>query len=92
MVALSEYGTDRFYVLSFKKLQELMIEGHCAYLAKHGGIRPKKHDSFHCALNETQLSPFKDKWLAAFRDHHGLLVNETGAEQAEDGLNSSAER
>jgi hypothetical protein len=79
MVALSRYGSDRFYVLSLKKLQKLMIEGHCQYLAKHGGIRPKKHDSFHCAMTEKQLASYKDKWLAEFRDQHGLHVEETGA-------------
>src|SRR5215510_604171 len=69
MVALKGYGSDRFYVLPLKKLQELLISGHCAYLAKHGGVRPKKHDSFHCAISEEQLAPFKDKWLKEFADN-----------------------
>jgi hypothetical protein len=43
MLALSrEYGKDRFYVLSLKALQELLIAGHQSYLEKHGGVRPAR--------------------------------------------------
>ena len=79
MVALSTYGSDRFYVLPLKTLQNLLIEGHRKYLEKHGGVRPKKHDSFHCAINEQELAPFKDGWLAEFRDDRGLQVIDVGA-------------
>ncbi len=79
MVALSSYGSDRFYVLPLKKLQDLLIEGHRRYLAKHGGVRPKKYDSFHCAITEQALAPFKDGWLVEFRDNRGLRVNGIGA-------------
>jgi hypothetical protein len=75
MVALSTYGSDRFYVLPLRQLQDLLIEGHRRYLAKHGGVRPKKFDSFHCAITERELAPFKDRWLAEFRDSRGLQVN-----------------
>ena len=68
-----------FYVLPLKTLQGLLIEGHCKYLAKHGGVRPKKHDSFHCAITEQELAPFKDGWLAEFRDNRGLHVIDIGA-------------
>ena len=44
MLALSrEYGKDRFYVLSLKALQELLITGHRSYLEKHGGVRHRPH-------------------------------------------------
>jgi len=79
MVALSSYGSDRFYVLTLKKLQDLLIEGHRRYLTKHGGVRPKKYDSFHCAITEQELAPFKDGWLVEFRDNRGLRVDGIGA-------------
>jgi hypothetical protein len=79
MVALSGYGSDRFYVLPLKTLQGLLIDLHRRYLAKHGGVRPKKHDSFHCAITEQELAPFKDGWLREFRDNRRLLVCGVGA-------------
>lgn len=43
MVALLEYGGDRFYVLK-----------------KHGGVRPRKFDSFHAAISEKHLREHQD--------------------------------
>ena len=75
MLALSrEYGKDRFYVLSLKALQKLLITGHRSYLEKHGWVRPKKFDSFHCAIKEEKLAAFKDAWIPEFRDKQGLSV------------------
>jgi hypothetical protein len=79
MLALSRYGADRFYVLSLNRLQELLITMHRTYLEKHGGVRPKKYDSFHAAISEKELAPYKDAWLAEFRDRRGLLVNRSDA-------------
>jgi hypothetical protein len=63
MVALNGYGSDRFYVLPLKTLQQLLIDGHCAYLAKHGGVRPKKYDSFSlCSQRAT--AGLVQGWLA----------------------------
>jgi hypothetical protein len=76
MLALSrEYGKDRFYVLSLKKLQEILITHHRNYLEKHGGVRPAKFDSLHCAIREQELSAFKDAWIPEFRDKQGLSVH-----------------
>jgi hypothetical protein len=79
MLALSRYGADRFYVLPLTILQELLITMHRKYLDKHNGVRPKKYDSFHAAISENVLTPFKDAWIAEFRDRRGLLVNEGDA-------------
>jgi hypothetical protein len=73
-VALSQDGNDRFYVLSLKTLQEMLIKGHRHYLERFGGVRPKKFDSFHGAIKEEKLSPFKDAWISEFRDKQGLAV------------------
>jgi|SRR4030095_8222790 hypothetical protein len=76
MLALSrEYGKDRFYILSLKKLQELLITGHRSYLEKHGGVRPKRFDSFHYAIKEEKLTVFKDAWISELRDKQGLCVH-----------------
>jgi hypothetical protein len=73
--ALSESGNDRFYVVSAKTLQKMLIHGHRKYLERFGGIRPKKFDSFHSAIKEEKLLPFKDAWISEFRDKQGLSVN-----------------
>jgi hypothetical protein len=76
MLALSrKYGKDRFYVLSLKKLQELLITGHRSYLDRHGGVRPKRFDSFHCAIKEEKLAAFKDAWISELGDKQGLSVH-----------------
>jgi hypothetical protein len=75
MLALSRYyGKDRFYVLSLKALQGLLIEHHRNYLAKHDGVRPKKFDSFHCAIRQEELARFENAWILEFRDNRGLSV------------------
>jgi len=73
----SDYGSDRFYVLSLKVLQKLLIADCRKYLKKHGGVRPKKFDSFHGAINEGHLAPFKDAWISEFRDRQGLSIHES---------------
>ncbi len=62
LVALGDYGSDRFYILRWTDLRTAVIKRHCAFLDKHDGIRPKKFDSFHCALNEDALTEFRDNW------------------------------
>ena len=74
MVALTKYGEDRFYVLSWRSLQELTVNGYRAYLEKNGWVRPKKFDSFHCAIKEHELRDFEDKWLPEFRERRKLSV------------------
>jgi hypothetical protein len=66
MVALQEYGTDRFYILRWTDLQKAIIKRHCEFLNKHDGIRPKKFDSFHCAIDESALAKFRDNWNLVF--------------------------
>lgn len=61
-VVVNANGADRYYVLTWNALCDLIVEGHKAYLAKHGGKRPRKWDSLHSALSEETLKPYKDKW------------------------------
>ena len=55
-------GNDRFYILSWERLRDLVVGHHSAYLSKHDGKRPKKWDSLHCAITESDLEPYRDKW------------------------------
>lgn len=79
MVALSKYGDDRFYVLPWRSLQELVVSGYRKYLKSRGWVRPKKFDSFHCAIGEDELVEFKDAWLAEFRERRKLDIAEPDA-------------
>lgn len=40
---------------------------------------PKKYDSFHCAITEKELAPFRDAWIKEFRDNRGLQIHAIGA-------------
>ena len=61
-VTIQEDGQDRFYVLTWEVLRDLLIRHHRDYLAKHDGTRPKRWDSLHSAITEKDLLPFRDKW------------------------------
>jgi len=55
-------GADRYYILTWCKLRNLIIKSHKAYLARHGGRRAETWDSLHCAISEKALRPYRDKW------------------------------
>ena len=61
-VKIDADGADRYYILRWGTLRDLIVKGHKAYLAKHGGVRPQKWDSLHSAISEKDLSPYKNKW------------------------------
>ena len=61
-VAIGAKRDDRFYILTWRALRNLLMKGHKAYLASHGGSRPKKWDSLHGAILEDILSPHLDHW------------------------------
>jgi hypothetical protein len=53
---------DRFFVLEWKELQDVLVRGYEAYLLKHGGTRPKKWDSFHYSLGIEDVETFENQW------------------------------
>jgi hypothetical protein len=53
---------DRFYVLPWRDLCRVMVEGHKQYLAKHGGIRPRSPESMHQQLHPSQIEAWEGKW------------------------------
>ena len=61
-VRLRQYGADEFYIMTWENLQKVAIEGHSKFLARHGGIRPQKHDSFYTAIRPEMMTAHLDKW------------------------------
>jgi hypothetical protein len=61
-VKIDKDGNDRFYILPWQRLRDLLIKEHKAFLAKHDGFRPKRWDSLHCAISEMTLHSYRDKW------------------------------
>jgi len=61
-VAIGPKRNDKFFILTWRVLQNILMEGHKTYLAAHGGMRPKKWDSLHGAILEHDLSPHLDRW------------------------------
>ena len=61
-VRIDDNGNDRFFILSWERLRDLLVDHHTAYLLKHRGKRPKKWSSLHCAIKESDLAPHQDHW------------------------------
>ena len=62
VIAGKKYGQDRFYILEWAKLRDIVISHHAHWLDSHGGVRPKKPDSMHSAIKVDAIEEFKDKW------------------------------
>jgi hypothetical protein len=61
-VVIGVTGGDRYYILTWISLRSLLIKHHKAFLAEHGGKRPKKWDSMHCAILESTLKRHLNNW------------------------------
>lgn len=61
-VRISDNGKDTFYILPWGTLRDLLVEHHRGFLARHDGMRPKKWESLHCAIEEKVLKPHEDRW------------------------------
>jgi len=53
---------DRFFILSWEQLRDLLFDLHQQFLAKHGGKRPKAPHSLHVALPLDAVREFEDEW------------------------------
>jgi hypothetical protein len=62
VVAAEKYGEDQFFVLEWSKVQDIAIANYTSWLDSHGGVRPRKPDSLHCSIIESDLQPYKDNW------------------------------
>ena len=55
-------GQDRFYVMPWRDLCRAVVNHHTNYLAKHGGIRPRKPESMHTQLHPEAVAAYEGKW------------------------------
>lgn len=62
VLAAEEYGKDQFYVLEWAEVQDITIANYTHWLDSHGGVRPRKPESLHCAIAPSDLEDHKDKW------------------------------
>ena len=58
----SDGATDRFFVVSWVGLRDILIRAHKDWLRKHGGIRPKNPHSLHAAIGVSALEGFENQW------------------------------
>ncbi len=61
MVMLRE-PKDRFFLLPWTELRDIAIRDYQRFLDLHGGGRPRKADSLHCALLPEQFAKYEDNW------------------------------
>ena len=55
-------GDDRYFVLNEIQLAKLVRTGYEAFLARHGGVRPRNAHTTHNAVSVEQLGEFEDRW------------------------------
>jgi predicted RecB family endonuclease len=72
-VVIGSYGDDKFFVLEWSDLAEILIDNYKAYLDSHDGVRPKAHKSTHAAISPKDIAKYmvdvkdpkgQDKWMA----------------------------
>ena len=61
-VSIADDRNDRFYILTWQRLRDLLVRDRVTYLRKHGGVRPKQWQSMHSAIVEKALLPYRDRW------------------------------
>jgi len=62
-VARADSGAvDRFYVLPWRDLCRVIVDHHTKFLAKHGGVRPRKPESMHTAISPVEIAAHEGKW------------------------------
>jgi len=62
VLAGQKYGADQFFVLEWSKVQDILIANYTRWLDSHGGVRPRKPDSLHCSIVQSDLRDYKDNW------------------------------
>ena len=61
-VLATEYGSDRFFILEWEQLRDIVVVQYSAWLAAHDGVRPRVYDSLHCTVLPEQLAEFENQW------------------------------
>jgi len=62
VLAAEKYGEDQFFVLEWSKVQDILIANYRRWLDSHGGERPKKFDSLHCSIVQSDLRDYQNNW------------------------------
>jgi hypothetical protein len=62
LVLLKDNGSDEFYILHLRDLQDHIARDYESYLKLKGGLRPKKPQSMHCVVSPKHLEAFRDNW------------------------------
>jgi hypothetical protein len=61
-VSLNEERKDRYFLLSWNSLRNVIVSDYKAYLKKHNGKRPKTWNSLHCAISIREIVKYENKW------------------------------
>ena len=61
-VHLIGQGQDRFFVLPWEELRDLVVADYSRWLNVHEGVRPKNPRSLHYTLLERQIVDFENNW------------------------------
>lgn len=62
-IAPSDSGqADRFFVLPWRELGRIVVDGHVKFLAKYGGVRPRSPESLHTAVHPAALAKWEGRW------------------------------
>jgi hypothetical protein len=62
LLILRRYGTDRFFLCSWKQLRDLLVADYRKVLDRHGGRRPRNPKSLHTALWPKSVERFENNW------------------------------
>jgi len=62
VLTADHYGKDQFFVLEWSQVQDILIANYKRWLDSHGGVRPRKPDSLHCSIVQSDLQKFRDNW------------------------------
>jgi hypothetical protein len=66
---------DRFFILPWKELCQVVVAHHSAWLGRHGGIRPKKPESLHTAVSLAQIAKWESRWDVLTKRVRPVLAN-----------------
>lgn len=67
LVLVAPGAADRFFVMKWTELRDLIVSKYKAYLAKHGGTRPRSPQSFHTKVDLCEVERSEDAWERVLR-------------------------
>jgi len=61
-VDIKSHGSDEFFIIDWPALRDRIIQAHRAWLAEHGGRRPKNPTSTHTTISVEELADCRSRW------------------------------